>query len=198
MIRILMLVCTCLAMMSCDQQPKHLSARGYVEWMKSSENGYVKSREMMDVVFTVFRQTKEYREALAITRQVETPSVKPHREENEQYILRISPREGSVPLLERMAKNESEYLGLMEYFNTKFREDISIENGNGTEQTTPIAFQCVPNYRTAPYLEFVFAFDIKNTSETQKIAINDVVFGNGPIYFTFKSNTQPLLIRERQ
>lgn len=174
----------------CSGTRKELSPEEFVSWAKSPEAGLLQERKFGNIQYVLFRQTDAYRNALNHINSNEIAQY-PAFGFGEQYVLRIAPINGTTPLAERYAENLDDYLSMIDYFNSEFKNEIILKESNIS--ITPMAYQFVQPYRGAPYLEFVFAFDGSPEQEEKHVIINDVAFGNGPIHFEF-TQKQPILI----
>ncbi len=170
-------------LLACSQSDKPVSDVEYLAWMENEENGFFQQKTIENITFSLFRQTSTYRTLKSTDEQL-----------GEQFVLRISPKERNAQnVLEQHATSTEEYFSLLQYFNTAFRTQIElVDLENST--ALPIAYMNIPNYRTANYLEFVFAFNQLPLESEFKIVINDNVFDSGPVVFRFKNTTPPYLI----
>jgi len=174
-----------LALSSCSVS---LAPAEYVAWIEEEANNLRQVKEISNIQYQL-----QYRPLNYIAAKEKRKVNLPEQELLERtsklkgslyFSLRLNLKNNAQDILLHEINGEQDYFARVSYCNAAMADDIKLVDGKDTLACS--LFQYVPNYGVAPFADFVFAFEDKETKGDKTILFNDRLFGAGNLQFQFK------------
>lgn len=172
---------------------KVFSQKEYVLWMQDPKNGFCKTKETEDIIYTC--QYRSYDYIICLENKGNPVSVSARKERIEElkgmdyfeFTIRLVSETGE--LLKHNLSSTADYSSRVQYFAFDMQRDIQIKHGDEELQPCEL-FHFERTYDVAPYARFLLGFKKPEKSKCQDVlvAYNDRIFNKGSIKFTFSKD----------
>lgn len=164
----------------------------YVKWVKATDNGLKKIKEMshyafevqykpLDFIVAQEEKTNDLAEDILVKRKEELG------EDYYYYNLRIKSLEGNLSPIGAGVGTNQQYNQRLSYFTFDMQEDLYLLEGQDTLPCT--MYQFVRNYDVAPFVEFALGFKKKKKGPIQEdltFVLEDRILGIGSTRIIFE------------
>ncbi len=169
-----------------NTKPDVLSAKEYVEFVRSTESGLVVHQDIEDIRFSTIYKPYEY---IMLTERTSDGMSQEDIDkgisglEGMQYFnFRIKSLKPGVDLLKlNWDGSQEQYFQKGDYLTFAIQQDFKLIDGNDTLACQMCHF--ARNYNVAPTLDFVLGFSSKEDISDKELIYSDQLFGLGKIRF---------------
>ncbi|MCD6065614.1 MAG: hypothetical protein K0S33_440 [Bacteroidetes bacterium] len=168
-----------------------LGKEDYVAYVNDPSSQLVKSKSIHGISYSLRFQPNEF----IVLRDHHFGSIQPEAFSKElgsmkgleYFMLSIKDEEGSNEV-KKAIYNKEAYGALLEKITSAFQTNIQLKAGD--DLIYPSAYHAEPPSTIRPELNFMIMFDLGNsvsaTGQDQQLIVNDDIFNNGPVKFTFE------------